>query len=96
MDGKTTRAGRPINQLTPARRLIEQNIRKLTEKALQNALLGDTAAISLLLDRVWPARSHVPTKLEPASIRAAVSKGLLSPEQGQNLKDFAEGYNDAG
>ncbi|MFQ5644704.1 MAG: hypothetical protein ACE5FQ_13555 [Thiogranum sp.] len=73
----TRKPGRPTNQLTPARQLIEQNTLKLAEKALNLALLGDVQALGLLLDRVWPPRSHPPVRLDPAAIRSAVSKGLI-------------------
>jgi len=47
--------GRPPNNLKAARELVEDNLPKLTEKALQLALMGDTQALGLLLDRAYLA-----------------------------------------
>ena len=83
------RPGRPANHLPAAQALIEDNTLKLTEKALQLALTGDSTMLSALLDRVWPPPAHLPVRLDAAAVRAAVARGLIPADQAAALLELA-------
>lgn len=83
------RPGRPSNNLKAAQSLIEDNLPQLVEKALKLALIGDSAMLGLLLDRVWPLPAALPVRLDPAVIRKAVSRGLISGDHGARLLELA-------
>jgi len=83
--------GRPPNNLKVARQLVEDNLPKLTEKCLQLALMGDTQALGLLLDRAWPPPAELPVRLDAATIRKAMSRGHISGNHGAHLLKLVEG-----
>ncbi len=62
---------------------------RLTEKALQLALTGDSTMLAALLDRVWPPPAYLPVHLDAESIRTAVARGLIPADQGAKLLDLA-------
>jgi len=76
--------------LKAARELVEDNLPKLAEKTLQLALMGDTAALGLLLDRVWPKSASLPVRLAPAAIRKAMARGHVSGEHGARLLELVD------
>ena len=78
--------------------LLDGEVEKLTRKAVELALAGDTVALRLCLDRIAPPRKdrHVSFKLptidgasdHPAALAAimgAVASGGLTPMEGQSL-----------
>ena len=74
--------------------LLEGEHEKLTRKAIDKAMEGDTVALRLCLDRIAPARKDCPVSfaLPPiktvedavsasASLLAAVAKGEVTPDE---------------
>jgi hypothetical protein len=75
--------------------LLEGEHEKLTRKAVEKALEGDTVALRLCLDRIAPARKDAPiafdlpsvataedTLVASSSVLAAVAAGDITPDEG--------------
>ena len=88
--------------------LLEGEAEKLTRRAVEMALEGDTTALRLCMDRILPARKdrHVPfalPKLETAAdaVKAsaalveAVAVGELTPSEAGELSKLVEGFTRA-
>jgi len=78
--------------------LLDGQVEKLTQKAIDLALAGDTVALRLCMDRLAPPRRdrHVSFKLPAfsgaadhpsvlAAIMGAVAQGDLTPSEGQAM-----------
>ena len=110
-DGKFARGnpGRPKGARHRTTRAVEQLLggeaEKLTRKAVELALEGDTTALRLCLERVAPPRKDRTVEFElpemnraediatvSASILAAVSSGELSPAEGAHVMQLVETY----
>jgi hypothetical protein len=78
--------------------LLDDEAEKLTRKAIELALNGDTVALRLCLERLCPPRKERLPKLEDTSdliagisaIMAAVANGELTPGEGQALASLIE------
>lgn len=88
--------------------LLEGEGEKLTRKAVELALAGDTTALRLCMDRINPPRKDNPISLElpmpldqhniaqiMAFILAATLAGEITPSEGQSLSALAENYRKA-
>lgn len=88
--------------------LLEGEGEKLTRKAVELALAGDTTALRLCMDRINPPRKDNPILLElpmpleqqniaqiMAFILAATLAGDITPSEGQSLSALAENYRKA-
>lgn len=75
--------------------LLEKDARKLTRKAVELAIAGDTTALRICMERICPPRKGVPVRFDlptmtnSGDVRAAalavlqaVSEGNISPEEG--------------
>lgn len=100
-------AGRPKgarNRATvAAQELLDGEAGKLTRKAVELALAGDTAALRLCLDRVLPARKGSPVHLDLPPLQStrdavaatgalvqAVADGDLSPAEAESVSRLLE------
>lgn len=85
--------------------LLEGEAERLTRKAVELALEGDTTALRLCLERVAPPRKDHTVEFElpkmtraedaataSASVLAAVSSGDLSPAEGAHVMQLIETY----
>lgn len=85
--------------------LLEGEADKLTRKAVELALDGDTTALRLCLERIAPPRKDTPVNFPlPAmtsaadaataagSVLAAVADGELTPLEGAHIMALVEGY----
>ena len=105
-NARTTR-GRPFQPGNPGRpvgarhrvtraveELLEGQHEKLTQRAIDKALEGDTVALRLCLDRIAPARKDAPVSIELPAVRsasdaveasaavlAAVAAGEVTPDE---------------
>jgi hypothetical protein len=88
--------------------LLEGEAEKLTRRAIEKALEGDTTALRLCLDRIAPPRRDrtiafkLPEVATPADVlRAAgallagVATGELAPSEGAELSKLLDGYRTA-
>jgi hypothetical protein len=88
-----------------AEALLQGEAEKLTRKAIEMALAGDTVALKLCLDRIYPARKDRPVTfaLPPitsardaadiaASVAGAVAAGNLTPSEAAELGKVIEIY----
>lgn len=104
--------GRPkgaLNKTTLAvQALLEGEGEALTRKAVEMALNGDSAAMRLCLERVYPARKDLPVAFDLPEMTGAesaahamgallegVSNGELSPSEAATLSGLVEGYRKA-
>lgn len=97
--GGTGRPKGSKNKVTIAcEELLEGEGEKLTRKAIDLALSGDTTALKLCLDRIMPARKGRPLpKLERAegenpveTLLRAVLDGHVTPEEGRDVVSMVE------
>jgi hypothetical protein len=85
--------------------LLEGDAEKLTRKAIEKALEGDTAALRLCLDRIAPPRKdrtimfELPEVVSPADVLkatgallAGVATGELAPSEAAELSKLLDGY----
>jgi hypothetical protein len=85
--------------------LFEEDAERLTRKAIDLALEGDTTALRLCLERIAPPRKEAPVqfslpKLETArdaataasAVLQAVSEGDLTPTEGAHVMQLVETY----
>ena len=88
--------------------LLEGEAEKLTRKAIEMALAGDTVALRLVLDRIAPPRRDrpvafaLPTLEKAADVVAAnaalveaVAAGDLTPAEAAELSKVLDGYTRA-
>ena len=100
--GTRSRAIRLLDQLG------EQHSEALVKRAVELALGGDTAALGLLLRRVWPERRGAPVAIQIPELRGpedlaaalggvaqAVAGGAISPEEGASVAAVLEGHRRA-
>jgi hypothetical protein len=102
-------AGKPPGSRNKATLLIEQllddDAKKIAEKAIELAKSGDSTALRLCLDRIAPARKdrHVEFKLPKmespehavraaAAIVEAVAAAELTPSEAAEMMKLVEGY----
>lgn len=102
LPGNSGGAGRPKgsrNKVTIAcEELLEGEGEKLTRKAIDLALSGDTAALKLCIDRIIPPRKGRPLpKLERKegenpveTLLRAVLDGHVTPEEGRDVVSMVE------
>lgn len=102
LPGNSGGAGRPKgsrNKVTIAcEELLEGEGEKLTRKAIDLALSGDTTALKICLDRIMPARKGRPLpKLERKegenpveTLLRAVLDGHVTPEEGRDVVGMVE------
>ena len=102
LPGNSGGAGRPKgsrNKVTIAcEELLEGEGEKLTRKAIDLALSGDTTALKICLDRIMPARKGRPLpKLERKegenpveTLLRAVLDGHVTPEEGRDVVSMVE------
>lgn len=105
-------AGRPRgarNKTTQAvAALLEGEADKLTRKAIEMALEGDTVALRLCLERIHPPRKDSPVSFDLPEMNGAgsaaqamgallegVAKGDLTPSEAGALSGLVEGYRKA-
>jgi len=85
--------------------LLDGQAEALTQKAVETALAGDTAALRLCLERIVPPRKDAPVTfaLPPmttaadaakgaAAVLAAVADGDLTPTEGTHVMGLIETY----
>ena len=83
--------------------LLDGEAEKLTRKAIDLALAGDTVALRLCLERICPPRRDRPVKIKMARIETpqdvlgaiatvvgAVARGAITPSEGQALASLIE------
>jgi len=88
--------------------LFDGDAEKLTRKAIEKALEGDTTALRLCLDRIAPPRKdrtitfELPTVVSPpdvlkaaGALLAGVAGGELSPSEAAELSKLLDGYRSA-
>jgi uncharacterized protein DUF5681 len=88
--------------------LLDGDADRLTRKAIEMALSGDTVAMRLCMDRIVPARKDRPVpftlpKLETAAdalaataaLVEAVAAGQLTPSEAAELSKLVEGFGKA-
>ena len=88
--------------------LFEGDAEKLTSKAIEKALEGDTTALRLCLDRIAPPRKdrtitfELPQVVSPADVLkasgallAGVANGELDPSEATELSKLLDGYRSA-
>ena len=116
MNGRTTdgrfstgNAGRPggaRNRTTMAvLELLEGQAQALTQRAVELALAGDTAALRLCLERVAPPRKDSPVQFAlpqmtcardaaeaAGAVLQAVSEGDLTPTEGAQVMGLVDSY----
>jgi hypothetical protein len=102
-------AGRPPGARNKATLLIEKllddDAKSITEKAIELAKAGDSTALRLCLDRIAPPRKdrhiafNLPKLEKPehavlaaASIVAAVANAELTPSEAAEMMKLVEGY----
>ena len=102
-------AGRPAgarNRTTQAvMALLEGQAEALTQRAVEMALVGDTVALRLCLERVAPPRKDSPVQfplpkmasahdaaVAAASVLQAVSEGDLTPGEGAQVMGLVDSY----
>ncbi len=102
-------AGRPkgtrLRVTRAVEELLEGEVEKLSRKAIDMALGGDTTALRLCLERIAPPRKDAPVQFDlpaiasakEASVAAsavltAVSDGNLTPLEGAALMGLVESY----
>ena len=100
-------AGRPHGSRNKASlamdALLDGEAEKLTRKAINLALAGDTVALRLCLERICPPRRDRPIKVKIARIETpqdvlraiatvvgAVARGAITPSEGQALVSLIE------
>ncbi|MCR9223860.1 MAG: hypothetical protein NXH70_07290 [Hyphomonas sp.] len=105
-------AGRPRgarNKTTQAvAALLEGEADRLTRKAIEMALEGDTVALRLCLERIHPPRKDAPVPFDLPEMSEAesaaqamgavlegVARGDLTPSEAGALADLVEGYRKA-
>jgi hypothetical protein len=101
--------GRPMgsrnNATLACEALLEGQAQALTQKAVEMALAGDTVALKLCLERIYPARKDRPVRfaLPPitgardaadiaAAVAEAVAAGHLTPSEAAELGKVIEIY----
>ena len=85
--------------------LLDKDSEALTEKAVEMALGGDTAALRLCLERIAPARKDTPVSFDlppmetaqdaaaaAQAVLRAVSEGDITPLEGASVMALVEGY----
>ena len=88
-----------------ALKLLEGDLKAITQKCIAAAKAGDLTAIKLILDKFLPAAKELPVTLKlpkvdgvadiPKALGAiikAVADGELTTEQGQSLAAMLEAY----
>lgn len=88
--------------------LLEGEADKLTRKAIELALEGDTVALRLCLERIHPPRKDAPVPfdlpdmtgaasaaLAMGAVLGGVAKGDLTPSEAGALAGLVEGYRKA-
>lgn len=83
--------------------LLDKDARKLTRKAVDLALKGDTTALRICMERICPPRKSnpirfdLPTMINSGDVRAAalavlqaVSEGSISPDEGAAVVPIIE------
>ena len=88
--------------------LLEGEAHKLTRKAIEMALEGDTVALRLCLERIDPPRKDAPVPFDLPDMSGAgsaaqamgallegVAKGDLTPSEAGALSGLVEGYRKA-
>src|SRR5262249_22063086 len=91
-----------------AETLLIGEAESLTRKAIELAMSGDTVALRLCLDRIMPLRKGRPVRFAvpqldtPAdlvtalgAVAGAVSRGDLTPEEGQAIGQLLSGWRQA-
>lgn len=99
--------GRPAgsrNKVTLAmEKLLDKDARAITNKAISLAKAGDTVALRLCLERIYPPRKGSPVtfalpdltnsgdvRAAAMSVLQAVSEGRISPEEGSAITPLIE------
>ena len=85
--------------------LLEGQAEALTQRAVELALAGDTAALRLCLDRIAPPRKDSPVPFPmprmvtahdaaqaAAAVLAAVSQGEITPGEGAQVMALVDGF----
>jgi hypothetical protein len=88
--------------------LLDGEANKLTRKAIEMALEGDTVALRLCLERLHPPRKDAPIPFDLPKMSGAksaaqaigavlegVARGDLTPSEAGALADLVEGYRKA-
>ncbi len=83
--------------------LLDGEAEALTRKAIELALTGDTVALRLCMERICPPRRDRPIKIKMprmdtpqdvlgaiATVVGAVSRGAITPSEGQALASLIE------
>jgi hypothetical protein len=113
-DGKFARGnpGKPTGARHKTTRAVEELLQgeaeKLTQKAVQMALGGDTTALRLCLDRIAPPRKDTPVAFDLPPMEAAhdaaeaasgvlqaVAEGKLTPVEGTSVMALIEHFRRA-
>lgn len=102
-------SGRPAGTRLRVTRAVEELLggeaEKLSRKAIDLALEGDTTALRLCLERIAPPRKDTPVSFDLPHIESAqdasgaaeavlraVSEGEISPLEGASVMGLVEGY----
>ena len=102
--GNTGRPKGSRNKVTVAvETLLDGDAERLTRKAIELAMEGDTTALRLCLERIAPPRKDSPTRFalphidKPKdtpkavhSVLKAVSEGELTPQEAQSISNIVE------
>ena len=102
--GNTGRPKGSRNKVTVAvETLLDGDAERLTRKAIELAMEGDTTALRLCLERIAPPRKDSPTRFllphidKPTdtpkavhSVLKAVSEGELTPHEAQSISNIVE------
>ena len=88
--------------------LLDGEAENLTRKAVEMALAGDTTAMRLCLERIYPARKDTPVSFDMptletaadaikamAAIMAAVASGDLTPAEANELAKLVDTFTRA-
>jgi hypothetical protein len=88
-----------------AEALLDGESEKLTRKAIEKAMDGDSVALRLCLERIIPARKDRPVRIELppmtsaasagvalATVTAAVANGELTPGEGAEVGRIVTGF----
>ncbi len=102
-------AGRPkgtrLKVTRAVEELLEGEAEKISRKALDMALEGDTTALRLCLERIAPARKDAPVRFDlppintaqeasqaASAVLLAVSEGEITPLEGATVMALVENY----
>jgi hypothetical protein len=105
-------AGRPVGSrnkhLIAVENLLDGEAEKLSRKAIELALAGDTTALRICMERILPPRKDRPLSVDMPEIKSLedvatalgaivehVSYGAITPSEGAAMSGLIQNYSDA-